>query len=192
MVKRDDIVQAAMKLFADKGYEGTTMQNIAEAVGLQKQSLYAHFKSKDKIYFEVIREQIDYFLGRLDHCITKLAQEPVEVLLAEMFRCIVEAFSCRERLLLFKRAMLDSKSEAEAGASREIGCRVENKLRESLYGIISERHERLSDLENFRLFYESYILTILGYLDIMVAGQHDEAVWNEVWRNCWNGLRAAM
>jgi AcrR family transcriptional regulator len=192
MVKSDDILNAATKLFADKGYEGTTMQNIAEAVGLQKQSLYAHFKSKDKIYFQVIQDQIDYFTGRLDHCMENLRHDTTDVLLAGVFKCIVHAFSCHERLMIFKRALLDRKCDAEAGAYQEIGCCIEKMIRESLYGIISKRHERLSDPENFRPFYTSYIMTIQGYLDKMVMGQHDEVVWNEVWRNCWNGLRSAI
>jgi hypothetical protein len=65
---------------------------------------------------------------------------------------------------------------------------VERKVRDSLYGIISERHERLSDPDNFSRFYDFYMLAVQGYLDRMVLEPHDEAAWNEVWRNCWNGL----
>jgi AcrR family transcriptional regulator len=44
------MLQAALALFADKGYEGTSVRDIARSVGLSESVLYAHFSSKGAIF----------------------------------------------------------------------------------------------------------------------------------------------
>lgn len=48
------IVDAAEKLFAENSYEGTTLRQIALAVGIKEPSIYAHFANKEAIYEAVI------------------------------------------------------------------------------------------------------------------------------------------
>lgn len=43
------ILEAALELFSVKGYESTSLSQIAEAVGIRKASLYSHFESKQEI-----------------------------------------------------------------------------------------------------------------------------------------------
>ncbi|RPI82289.1 MAG: TetR/AcrR family transcriptional regulator, partial [Chloroflexi bacterium] len=45
-MNRDDILEAAAKIFTQKGFHAASMQDIAEAVQLQKASLYYHVNSK--------------------------------------------------------------------------------------------------------------------------------------------------
>ena len=51
---RERILDAAEQVFADCGYEGTTLREIAALVGIREPSLYGHFASKDAIYEAVI------------------------------------------------------------------------------------------------------------------------------------------
>jgi AcrR family transcriptional regulator len=60
--KRDEILLEANKLFHKKGYNGTSMQDIADRVNLLKGSLYHHFSSKEELLFELINESIDRLL----------------------------------------------------------------------------------------------------------------------------------
>ncbi|MDT7551597.1 MAG: TetR/AcrR family transcriptional regulator, cholesterol catabolism regulator, partial [Pseudonocardiales bacterium] len=46
---RDAIFTAATRLFGERGYTGTTMRDIARAVGILPGSLYAHIASKDAV-----------------------------------------------------------------------------------------------------------------------------------------------
>lgn len=46
---KEIILFEALKLFADKGYDGVTVRDIAEKVNVQQSSLYKHFKSKEEI-----------------------------------------------------------------------------------------------------------------------------------------------
>lgn len=48
------IYEAAAKLFYEKGFAGTSLQDLAEAVGLQKASLYHYISSKDELLFGTV------------------------------------------------------------------------------------------------------------------------------------------
>src|SRR5258708_310262 len=55
-LRRQHVLDAAAKLFAEKGYEATSIGDIAEAVGLLKGSLYYYAPSKEELLFWIIRE----------------------------------------------------------------------------------------------------------------------------------------
>ena len=48
------IYEAALKLFAEKGYKATTVREIAKVVGIQQSAIYNHFKNKEAILDEII------------------------------------------------------------------------------------------------------------------------------------------
>jgi len=48
--RRDEIVRAARKLFAERGYDGTSIEDIGAAVGLTGPALYRHFKNKPTLF----------------------------------------------------------------------------------------------------------------------------------------------
>lgn len=54
--QHDAILRAAASLFRKKGYERTSVRELAEAVGLQSGSLFHHFKTKDEILVEVMKQ----------------------------------------------------------------------------------------------------------------------------------------
>lgn len=60
---RDAIADVAIKLFSENGYTGTTMRDIAKAVGVLPGSLYAHIESKDQLLLEIVSEGISHFLA---------------------------------------------------------------------------------------------------------------------------------
>lgn len=53
---RERIPLVALQLFAEKGYEATSMREIAEHLGITKPALYYHFDSKEAIVRELLRE----------------------------------------------------------------------------------------------------------------------------------------
>src|SRR3954469_4848079 len=64
--RRDDLTRIAARLFAEKGYHGTSTADLAEAMGVQKGSLYAHIESKADLLWEVARDGADAFHAALD------------------------------------------------------------------------------------------------------------------------------
>ena len=57
---RGKLLQMAAHLFRNKGYERTTVRDLASAVGIQSGSIFHHFKSKDEILRSVMEETIRY------------------------------------------------------------------------------------------------------------------------------------
>lgn len=45
---KDRIITKSLELFASRGYVGTSMEDIAQAVGIKKASLYSHYSEKKK------------------------------------------------------------------------------------------------------------------------------------------------
>lgn len=64
--RREELTRAAARLFAEKGYHGTSVGDLAEALGVQKGSLYSHIDSKADLLWEVAREGAEAFHTALD------------------------------------------------------------------------------------------------------------------------------
>jgi TetR/AcrR family transcriptional regulator len=64
---QDLIRRAAMTLFASRGYEATTLQAVAEVVGISKQAILHHFRSKEELHDAVLRQLIDHWNRTLPH-----------------------------------------------------------------------------------------------------------------------------
>ena len=66
---RDKILDASAQIFSQKGYHGTSMQDIAAAVNLQKASLYHHVSSKQEILFELLNRGLQILTEKVEEAI---------------------------------------------------------------------------------------------------------------------------
>jgi AcrR family transcriptional regulator len=64
--RRAELTRAAARLFAEKGYHGTSVSDLADALGMQKGSLYTHIDSKADLLWDVAREGAEAFHAALD------------------------------------------------------------------------------------------------------------------------------
>ena len=86
MTVRNQILTHATRLFADRGYDGTSVQEIADAVGIRKPSLLYHFKSKDELRENVISEMLAHWNAVLPSLLLRATRE-------ERFDATMEALS---------------------------------------------------------------------------------------------------
>ena len=70
-----------MKLFSVKGYESTSLTDILDAAGTSKGGFYNHFKSKDELFYEVLKEARKIWRKCCFHGLDKI-EDPVEKLKA--------------------------------------------------------------------------------------------------------------
>ncbi len=63
--KKQRAIEAAAKVFADKGFHGATTQDIAECMGIQQGSLYYYFKSKEQALQDVCEYGFDLYVERM-------------------------------------------------------------------------------------------------------------------------------
>lgn len=80
MTSLDRINQEALILFAVRGFYGTSLSMIANAVGIRKSSIYAHFSSKDELFLSVVQSVADIYETKMENFFTILKQlsQPVE------------------------------------------------------------------------------------------------------------------
>jgi TetR/AcrR family transcriptional regulator, cholesterol catabolism regulator len=64
--RRAELTREAARLFAERGYHGTSIGDLAKAMGVQKGSLYAHIESKQDLLYEAMREGSTAFHAALD------------------------------------------------------------------------------------------------------------------------------
>src|SRR5215831_17270238 len=57
--RKEEILDVATRLFAERGYEGTSMNDVAARVGMRKASLFYHFATKDALYEAVLDRLIE-------------------------------------------------------------------------------------------------------------------------------------
>jgi TetR/AcrR family transcriptional regulator len=76
-----DIVAEAVRVFAECGYEGTSIATVAENAGLSKQNLMYYFPTKQALYQRVLDDVLDEWLDRMDN-LADPEQDPRDVLRA--------------------------------------------------------------------------------------------------------------
>src|SRR5437763_7227834 len=52
--RRVDICRTAAQIFRDRGYDATSVSDVARALGMTKAGLYHHFDSKEALLFEIV------------------------------------------------------------------------------------------------------------------------------------------
>ncbi len=66
LFKRYEILNSAVKLFAKKGYDGTKLEDIAEAAEFGKGTIYNYFETKEDIYLEIIDRVTEDYTKKLN------------------------------------------------------------------------------------------------------------------------------
>ena len=99
--RKEEILEVATRHFAERGYEGTSMNDVAEAVGVRKASLFYHFATKDALYEAVLDRLIATLATPLG--VAYSAEGPFEerlVKAADTLTSMLASHPCAARLLL--------------------------------------------------------------------------------------------
>lgn len=75
--RRDELLELAATMFAERGLRATTVRDIADAAGILSGSLYHHFASKEEMVDEVLRGFLDWLFDRYQH-IVETQPNPLE------------------------------------------------------------------------------------------------------------------
>lgn len=113
---RAELLKAATRLFAEKGFYGASIAAIADELGLTKQALIHHFGSKEKLYGEVLQQISDQFLSTAIQvkANTTESESELESLLLSFFH---NGAVRSEQTQLLMRELLDNKRRAEHARS---------------------------------------------------------------------------
>ena len=111
---RDDILEAAAAIFSQKGYHATSMQDIAQAVHLQKASLYHHVSGKQEILLAILDQALDLLIDNMERVMAQ-ALPPREKLRLGVRTYLKEILEHRElaSVLLLEHRSLNAELQAQ-------------------------------------------------------------------------------
>lgn len=106
--RRDAIVAQARDLFLSRGYAAISMQQIADGVGINKATLYHHFRDKDDLFLAVIDREMTWATEQIRVAIAR--GTTIREQLEHVARAFLEISQCDFRILFHS---LKSEVEAE-------------------------------------------------------------------------------
>lgn len=157
---KDDVVAAAGRLFAERGYHGTSMRDLAKELGLHGSSLYSHVDSKEDLLVAVVRRGARLFQATADAALTT-ADTPQDRLLALIRGHIDVVLDHRDeaRTFLNEASALDGDHRGRVIAARD---RYEDAFRATIAaGVESGVYTRDTDVALTSIF----VLSILNAID---------------------------
>ena len=89
--RREQLLLVARKVFAERGFTATTMEDIAKEAGFTKPILYQFFKSKSELYNEIIKRTSEQLISRLREAVAEKdnAKDRIEVAFEGYFDMVV-------------------------------------------------------------------------------------------------------
>ncbi len=123
--RRNQLVQVGRAVFAEKGYEGTSVEEIAERAKISKPIVYEHFGGKEGLYAVIVDREMEYVIGQISDAIgTGTPRDRIEGAALAFMRYV------QERPDVFAVLKRDSPSNSgRANRLAEVAERVGNVLR---------------------------------------------------------------
>jgi TetR/AcrR family transcriptional regulator, cholesterol catabolism regulator len=117
---REDILEAAAQVFRRKGFHGASMNDIADAVNLQKASLYHHVSSKQEILLEILDRALQLLLERISGITAQNipADKKLRLMIREYVQILAENIDLAT-VLLFEHRALERRQHARHVPNRD-------------------------------------------------------------------------
>ena len=147
MLKKQLIMEKALELFSEQGFEATSVQQITERCGISKGAFYLSFKTKDELVFSMVDYYLQQFLIDIDQVVRGSYNK--DTLLVEFYKSIFQAFKAHsasarvffnEKIFLSKKELFHKITAYEAEMSKSIIYMLEqlyeDKLQETKYDVM--------------------------------------------------------
>ncbi|USK73111.1 TetR/AcrR family transcriptional regulator [Peribacillus frigoritolerans] len=190
-MKSNEIKEAALKYFTIHGYEGASLSQIAEEVGMKKQSIYAHFKGKDDLFLQVLRDAKETELSSKLKYLRKVDSKNPEKDLYGFLQLVIDLFQKNEHIKFWLRMSFFPPAHLE----KEIGQEVID-IEEKVQAILECK---FNDWINAKLIVEDEAITptyaFLGVVDSilleLVYGNDEKRLNDKLsasWKVFWRGI----
>jgi len=130
-----EILDAALKLFAEKGFAGTRMDDIARRAGVTKGTIYLYFENKEAVFKTLVRESIGATLSGVSENVRNF-QGPARDLLRMALSAMAHLLTTSDRVVLPKIII------AESGNFPELARFYRDEIIEKGLGLMSGLIER--------------------------------------------------
>jgi TetR/AcrR family transcriptional regulator, cholesterol catabolism regulator len=141
--RRTELARQAARLFAEKGFHGTSMEDVATAMGVQKPSLYEYVSSKQDLLYETMRDGAAAFHAALDGIDERLpAVEKLRLALRAHLRVVAEQLDVATVFVREWRYLQGPRGEEFVAERRRYEERIRDLFREGV-----EQSELRTDLD---------------------------------------------
>lgn len=142
------ILETAARVICERGYEGASIQDIADACGLTKAGLYHYIRSKEHLLIEIMNYGMDVFEEQVLSQVVGIA-DPLERLRACMernIRLVTRGWSKEITIILHEHATLTGEARAQINARKKRYVRfLETSFAEALRdGLIRPVHPKVA------------------------------------------------
>ena len=100
---KQEILEHALTLFMNKGYEGASMSDLAAATGIKKASLYAHYSGKEEIFSAVFTGVVEEYRDNMKILTLHRSEESALTRLERMFRAFLRYCHNNPRMYFWDR-----------------------------------------------------------------------------------------
>ena len=122
--RRPMVLDAAFELFLDRGYDGTSMDAIAAAIGVTKPVVYACYPSKEELFKALLRREEERVLAEITEALPAAAEGDLEATLTEGFTGFLRAVASSPRayrvIFLGEGANAAVASRVQRGRERQV------------------------------------------------------------------------
>ncbi|MEO7002096.1 MAG: TetR/AcrR family transcriptional regulator [Ktedonobacterales bacterium] len=126
--RRQQILEAALEVFAEQGFEGATSKEIAERAEVTHGLIYFYFKNKEGLFFAAFEHQAEIAFAQLDFADEVKRNDPPEIALPRMLgRLLTTLESPRVKWLV--RIMMHMAAHNERAEGQLQACRFQMKSR---------------------------------------------------------------
>lgn len=157
---QNKIKDTALALFARKGFEGTSLSDIASGVGIKKPSLYAHFKNKEDLFLGVIHKVTIDYNQFFENSAEELKDELPEEQLYHLLLKNTEYLRNDELGLIFKRMMLFPPESLKDEIYRMFA-----KSEEVMKSVIKSILMQIDKLEDWEQVFDAYLCLLDGVFE---------------------------
>lgn len=110
MLKKQLIMEKALELFSEQGFEATSVQQITERCGISKGAFYLSFKTKDELLISMVENYLQQFVTDVDQVVRSSLSK--DIILVEFYKSIFQAFkkhAASARVFLNEKVLLTKK-----------------------------------------------------------------------------------
>ena len=160
---REDILEAAAQVFSQKGFHGASMNDIADAVNLQKASLYHHVSSKQEILSELLEQALHILLDRISAISTQdiSPDKRLRLMIREYLQILADNGDLAT-VLLFEHRALERRQHARHVPNRD---KFEHLWRDVITAGVENRTFKCEDIP-------LAVRAVLGLLNWTITWYH--------------------
>ncbi len=138
--RRQQILEAALDLFAEQGLDGATSKDIAERAEVTHGLIYFYFKTKDELFKAAFDYALERALARLDVAAIAQSDDPPEVALAQLLQRFLDALNT-PRMRSMSRLMMHTMAHKDWSAGPLHECKLH--MRSTIGYVVDEVRDYL-------------------------------------------------